>query len=285
MLKRIAGNAIRSSSRVHKRVSKFTSGRSKRSNAAKLGQCRVVIVERRPLLREGLMRIIASKRFRIAATLASVDDIGAMSLPQNIPLLIVLGSREDEPATTAQEIKAFRLRYPDAHIAVVAENDEADNVLSAFRAGADAYLAKLTCQNTLIKSLELVVAGERLLTSAMLSRILGLFQERSRSVDLATCSAMNEGVEIPPASEGGNVPRLSVQERIILRQLVDGNSNKIIARAIGVSEATVKVHVKSILRKIRVLNRTQAAIWASRHGYNWKPADATPGETLGLEMS
>jgi two-component system nitrate/nitrite response regulator NarL len=60
---------------------------------------------------------------------------------------------------------------------------------------------------------------------------------------------------------------LSEREEQILRDLVKGLSNKIIARKLDIAEATVKVHMKSILRKIRVANRTQAAIWALENGY------------------
>src|SRR5258708_28458313 len=56
-------------------------------------------------------------------------------------------------------------------------------------------------------------------------------------------------------------PELSTREKSILRRLIEGDSNKSIARKIDIAEATVKVHVKAILRKIRVKNRTQAAIW------------------------
>lgn len=59
--------------------------------------------------------------------------------------------------------------------------------------------------------------------------------------------------------------RLSPREREVISHLVDGHSNKAIARLLGVTEATVKVHLKSVLRKIRVENRTQAAIWALSH--------------------
>ena len=58
---------------------------------------------------------------------------------------------------------------------------------------------------------------------------------------------------------------LSVRETVILRCLMDGDSNKIIARKFDITEATVKVHVKAILRKIQAKNRTQAAIWAASH--------------------
>src|SRR5262249_48759432 len=60
---------------------------------------------------------------------------------------------------------------------------------------------------------------------------------------------------------------LTEREEQILRGLVKGQSNKMIARTCGSMEATIKVHVKSILRKIRVSNRTQAAIWALEQGY------------------
>ena len=63
-------------------------------------------------------------------------------------------------------------------------------------------------------------------------------------------------------TENTLAPQLSTREKLILRCLIEGDSNKCIARKIDIAEATVKVHVKAILRKIRVQNRTQAAIWA-----------------------
>ncbi|MFX5817298.1 LuxR C-terminal-related transcriptional regulator, partial [Acinetobacter baumannii] len=62
--------------------------------------------------------------------------------------------------------------------------------------------------------------------------------------------------------------QLSPREISILQCLIEGDSNKCIARKINIAEATVKVHIKAILRKIRVQNRTQAAIW----GLNHRPA-------------
>jgi two-component system nitrate/nitrite response regulator NarL len=69
----------------------------------------------------------------------------------------------------------------------------------------------------------------------------------------------NQGILIRP--ENTLVPQLSTREKTILRFLIEGDSNKGIARKMDIAEATVKVHVKAILRKIRVQNRTQAAIW------------------------
>jgi two-component system nitrate/nitrite response regulator NarL len=63
-------------------------------------------------------------------------------------------------------------------------------------------------------------------------------------------------------SNGAWVPELSTREKCILRCLIFGDSNKVVARKMDIAEATVKVHIKAILRKIRAQNRTQAAIWA-----------------------
>ena len=68
------------------------------------------------------------------------------------------------------------------------------------------------------------------------------------------------------SAEEPAAPHLSPREKAILSCLIDGNSNKSIARKIDIAEATVKVHVKAILRKIRVQNRTQAAIWGMNNG-------------------
>ena len=62
----------------------------------------------------------------------------------------------------------------------------------------------------------------------------------------------------------------------ILDSLVKGHANKVIARKCAISEATVKVHMKSILRKIRVANRTQAAVWALEHGYCDEGSEVEP---------
>ena len=69
-----------------------------------------------------------------------------------------------------------------------------------------------------------------------------------------------------PLARNDETPQFSEQERRILRNLVEGDFNKIIARKVSIAEATVKVHIKAILRKLRLHNRTQAAVWAMNSG-------------------
>lgn len=230
-----------------------------------MDSCPVLVVEKRPLLREGLTCLITSSTFYVVAKLASVDELSPGVLPHSGPLLLVLGSSQ-EPAATAREITIFKQWYPFARVAVLAESHNPAEVVMSFRAGADAYLANVACLKALIKSLELVINGERLLMSGMLSMHFDPQHEHINTDDQAGWSADLEDVErSEPKSEGDLTPRLSFRERAILGYLVAGASNKVIARRIGMAESTVKVHVKSIMRKIRVLNRTQAAIWATQN--------------------
>jgi two-component system nitrate/nitrite response regulator NarL len=81
----------------------------------------------------------------------------------------------------------------------------------------------------------------------------------------------SHGGDAPWAPTLQNHPRLSEREAQILDGLVRGHANKVIARSCDITEATVKVHMKSILRKIQVANRTQAAVWALEHGHSIDP--------------
>jgi two-component system, NarL family, nitrate/nitrite response regulator NarL len=94
-----------------------------------------------------------------------------------------------------------------------------------------------------VRSLRLICAGER-----VFPRDLAL-ERRTQAASTRTRSGFND-------------VHLSPREKEILSYLVSGDSNKAIARCLGITEATVKVHLKSVQRKIRVDNRTQAAIWA-----------------------
>jgi two-component system nitrate/nitrite response regulator NarL len=99
-------------------------------------------------------------------------------------------------------------------------------------------------------------------------------ERAAMSVVIDMSGPFHSGIEVEEANPSNGhvcvaaaVPKLSEREIQILDGLVKGYANKVIARRCDISEATVKVHMKSILRKIRVGNRTQAAIWALEHGH------------------
>jgi DNA-binding NarL/FixJ family response regulator len=223
-----------------------------------------IILEPRILIREGLARVLGAAQFRIIASENSVDDLN--SLPQRGPMLLVIGTGDNVDAAVRQ-IGLFKQKYPTGRIAVLADTWDLGDMVSAFRAGANAYFVKLGACDVFIKSLELVMLGETILPSSMLLPFI--LDSRNPQTD----RSITANARIFTPLNGNEMPRLSTREKCILRYLVEGNSNKFIARKIDVAEATVKVHVKAILRKIRVQNRTQAAIWAMNNGSFISAAD------------
>ena len=217
-----------------------------------------VIVGPRTMLREGLARILSAADFCVAASASSVEEIAPAMLPRDQPILLVIDVC-GEPGAAVREIEFIRERYPTARIALLADHDQLSdgNIVEAFRAGAHAYFAKPTSEK-FIKSLELVMLGETILPPQLMAFMLDHHNGPG-------ASNLVKNAEVLQEAEGKYTPRLSAREKCILGCLIAGDSNKIIARNNAISEATVKVHVKAILRKIRVNNRTQAAIWAMHH--------------------
>jgi DNA-binding NarL/FixJ family response regulator len=220
-----------------------------------------VLVEPRALLREGLVRILRSARFQIVTSTVLLDQSIMETLAQYESALLVIGSGTD-PESATRQIELFRRGHQTGRIVVLADRYVASDVISAFRAGASAYLAQVTTSEKLIKSLELVMLGETIMPGDIVPSILDLRYE-------AIPQEINMNKESLTGAELDHVPHLSAQEKRILGFLVEGYSNKVMARRMDIAEATVKAHVKAILRKVRVQNRTQAAVWAmNRSGLN-----------------
>jgi DNA-binding NarL/FixJ family response regulator len=218
-----------------------------------------VLVEPKALIREGLVSILHSARFQILMSAVSIDKLVHGSLAQYESVLLILGSGVD-PASATRQIELFRKENQRGRAVVLADQYDASDVISAFRAGASGYLVKVTTSEALIKSLELVMLGETIMPGDFVPSILDRGYEA-----IAPKSSANEKSLAEPGPD--HVPHLSGQEKRVLSFLVEGHSNKVIARRIDIAEATVKVHIKAILRKVRVQNRTQAAVWAmSRSG-------------------
>lgn len=206
---------------------------------------------------EGLVRILGAAGFDIVATAASVAEVDVSSVPAGQAALLVLYASKDDPGVVPQ-IRRFKEQHPSARIALLNDYEQPNNnvIIAALRAGVDAYFQK-PGHDTLVKCLELVLLGETILPSALLLSMLDYRPE---------ARAMNDEKPAVAEAEDAYAPRLSKRQESILRCLVDGDSNKLIARKNNIAEATVKAHVKAILREIGVDNRTQAAMWAMRQG-------------------
>jgi two-component system nitrate/nitrite response regulator NarL len=152
-----------------------------------------------------------------------------------------------------KSVRLLRSLMPDCKVALIVEANEQIDPQRVLTLSSDACIFNLVSRDTLIKILELTFMDQRVVVL-------------SDSMAIANDPAVKTvGNDVP--NRAGASPTLSPRERQILVSLAEGGSNKAIARLYNLSEATVKVHLKAILRKTKTHNRTQAAIWAIQRGF------------------
>lgn len=205
----------------------------------------VWLIDAHPLLRSGLRAQLEGKGFEVAGEAGTVADISRDCANGPAPHLIIMDFAQGSDA-----VAGLKATQPQARTIVFAESAEIAHLADMFSAGADGYLLKSISANALIESLKLVALGEKVFPS-VLTDFLGAMR--------ANQTSMGERVRV------GDVA-LSQRELDIIRRLADGHSNKSIAKDLAITEATVKVHLKTVLRKLGATNRTQVAIWAVQHG-------------------
>jgi two-component system, NarL family, nitrate/nitrite response regulator NarL len=212
-----------------------------------------VLIEANRLFREGLKHLLAGTRFEVGSEFNTFDLALAAGEAGATPELVISGQLVKDEA----DLRAIREAFPTARIVVLADDLSVDVLRAAMGGGADGFLLKNVSPEALIQSLQLIMLGEKVFPTNLASMLLDM------------------NAVIPQHSIRGLSPR----EQEILQSLVTGASNKMIAIRLGITEATVKVHLKTLLRKIDVNNRTQAAIWAMNNGFS---ADGAPVPTRGL---
>ncbi|MBO1909079.1 response regulator transcription factor [Microvirga sp. 3-52] len=171
------------------------------------------------------------------------------------PALILIDASQNS-GHMLEVIKQAKEHFPQARIVALADQFDLGFVRSGHEAGANGFCSAASAPDVLVKSLELVMLGETVLPFEVVRSFLG---GASQNREPPLQGSMSE-----PKQADLKACMLSAREREILGCLTQGEPNKVIARKLDITEATIKVHVKAILRKIGASNRTQAAIWASQ---------------------
>jgi two-component system, NarL family, nitrate/nitrite response regulator NarL len=222
--------------------------------------CNVFLIDPSRLFREAIRRLLDAASFTIIGEARCLSDAKAQLTPdQSIDLITldVAGVEETEP--TAECLQTLRDRFPAVKVAVLTGDCSCQALARAIGWSVDSYLTKDMSPEALSRSLQLVMLGQQIIPTGLMSTLL----------------QAPEGREKPTADLfDGALKGLSMRETQILRHLMNGYSNKAIARELQISEATVKVHLKALLRKIRASNRTQAAVWALNNGMSRQPKPA-----------
>jgi two-component system nitrate/nitrite response regulator NarL len=208
-----------------------------------------------PLLRIGLETVLIDGGFNVWHE--AIDDASILPEVQDEAHALFLIDGESHSDAAISMINRIKTRFPDARIVVLAEKFEATAISAAWKAGAHGFCLTNSRREILVGSLELVMLGETVLPSAFVLSMTGSHADHA-------APSPEESVERSEAYRLSG-RRLSVREAQILEYLRQGAPNKVIARQLNLSESTVKVHVKAILKKVGACNRTQAALWATNH--------------------
>jgi two-component system nitrate/nitrite response regulator NarL len=215
------------------------------------------------LSREGLKGILAGSGFSAlgeAGTLAETHPRLCTAEGQRAQILLIypegfLGGVEEEM------LRAIHRDQPTVKLVILGDAGSLGLLSRTCPTEIDGYLLKDMSASSLTHSLHLIISGQRILPP------------------VATVTARPDHDARPsqePPIGAMSIARLSGREDQVLRFLVGGSSNKTIARELAISHETVKVHMKSLLRKLNARNRTQAALWAI--GNRGKPGNPPPWE-------
>lgn len=215
---------------------------------------RTALITDSPLFRSGLQHILLGTPFELAEAASAIDPARVQHSSLDPSVVIIEANRSPRDALkVAEQVKE---QFPSSRIVALADGFDLDFVLKGHGAGIHGFCLAGSAPDVLIKSLELVMLGETMVPSALLcSGAIGAALDRNQGQD---SGAVEAGLCDLKAC------KLSARETEILDCLRDGAPNKLIARKLDITEATIKVHVKAILRKIGASNRTQAAMWASQ---------------------
>ncbi|MCK1422216.1 response regulator transcription factor [Bradyrhizobium sp. 180] len=211
-----------------------------------------IVIGGNSLRKDALTEFLRSADFGTVSSVTCADRLYVRKFEQGQKLFVLVHTGDDFQIVREQ-IEPLRRGHPDGRVVVVADRYRPDEVAATFQAGANGYFVDVMSRDVFTRSIELVIMGETVFPPAFLPLSLDL---KGGHNDRATA---RKDLTVTPDERSAQ--QLSPRQKSILRCVIEGDSNKCIARKIDIAESTVKVHVKAILRKIGVHNRTQAAIW------------------------
>lgn len=218
-----------------------------------------LVVDGQALVRRGAALMLTTQ-FPGASALeaGSVEEaLGqAMSAPGIDLVLLDLDSLSGSRVEAIAQLTSALGAVP---VVVVSAVQDGDEVISAIRAGARAYVLKTGPTEVLERTLTLILSGENYVAMPRQALTAALAGVRG-----ASGPAMGQ---VPASREAGLADRLTERQQDIFRLILAGCSNKEIARELGVLEGTVKVHVRAVMQKLGAKNRTQVAVAAARSGF------------------
>lgn len=208
---------------------------------------RVLLIDDHALFRFGLRELLERRGIQVVAALGDAAA-GLGRVAETLPDVVLLDMRMPQ-MSGLEVLRQLRAAHPTMPIAMLTTSAEERDVIESLQSGAQGYLLKDMEPDALIAALGEIVQG-RTVVAPELAAVL------AKAVQGEAVGAVAEG----------RIADLTPREHEILCHLAEGQSNKAIARRLNISDGTVKLHVKAILRKLDVHSRVEAAVIAVERG-------------------
>lgn len=213
---------------------------------------RILIADDHQLFREGLARVLNdASDVKVVATLSNGED--AVARAAELQPDVILMDVNMPGMGGLEATRQLRARHPAIKIIMLTISEREGDLFEAIRAGARGYLLKSATSDELGEAIRHIHAGEAIIAPAMAAKLLDEFAASPASREKA------------PRGEG-----LTDRERDILQRVARGLSNKEIGAELALSPHTVKAHLRSILDKLHLRSRAEAAAWAAQSGLTKK---------------
>jgi len=207
---------------------------------------RILIIDDHPLFRKGVAQLIAMAPHLQVVGEASNGEQGVAMAKELDPDMILLDLHMTGMGGI-ETLKAIRDADLDCRVVILTVSDNADDLVAAIRSGADGYLLKDMEPEDLLTAIDEALNGRTVIGERLNSLLARAIREEATAKQRDTAT-------------------LTDREKEILQGLAHGLSNKLIARNLDITEATVKVHVKNLLKKLGFHSRLEAAVWAVGRG-------------------
>lgn len=213
-------------------------------------QIRVLVVDDHSLFRRGVIALLTvDSRFVVVAEAGDAGDAYRRAA-ETQPDVILLDNHL--PGVNGVDaIAGLREAAPRAQVLMLTVSEDERDLAAALRGGARGYLLKTVDSDGMAAAIVRTMAGESAISPEMTGKLVTAFQSLQSAAKVDEASAEQDPIH-----------SLSAREDEILGYITRGKTNKEIARALNIAEATVKIHVQHILRKLKLSSRVQAAAYA-----------------------
>ena len=221
---------------------------------------RVVIVDDHVLYRRGLDLVLSSEPDIEVVAEADSGQGALAAVDEHRPDVVIMDVRMPR-MNGIEACEAIKAKYPQIQIVILTTSDDEQDLFDAVRAGANGYLLKDVPPEEVVSGIRTLRSGGSLVSPTMAASLMRQFASLARHDD-------------DPESSGA---RLTEREREVLVHVARGMGNREIAKTLFISENTVKNHVRSILEKLQLHSRVEAAMYAVRERLVDDHGDPGPG--------